>query len=756
MPERGESFYNIKDISEIQSLPEEERERIIREYLQTLEIIAQRVGGDFGMKVKVGLPGGGSFFDPENVTITFDLTHLIEDIDQAKFIAGHEGAHRAITPNPKEIGLSTEKTHELYSQLGFPYMQNVIEDGAINSWIVKRFPGLEEYTKKVYDKQFEKQNAAMFTPELQEFAARLGYVPKVAQWGGETLRDWHEQKFSENLDPDVKKALKRTIDYARKSIQTIPDPEKMDKKEIVQTGKKRFDTNTDYVWPEVKKLVEIDLKTEAQRQMLNDFDEKQKELDEKEKQMEQAEQSGDQQKQEQLQQEIDSLKKELNPFESLPDDVKQELEEKIDQALKEIEELEKKEGAEKPPSESLPQEQQSAEMVEESESEREVEGKPFPKDKLSDKAQKLIEKLFEKLTKKKKQELLEKAQKELEAFEDAMNKDMQAKLKVNPENHGQQEAREKEEQEREQQLKQEEEEKDRIEKELERQRKESMSNYERARSEVVGSIDDFYYHLRRIFKPEEYGGEESGFQSGQKLDITRAMQANKDIQQKYRLFIRETAPEKKSYRFWSLLDVSGSMAGEKQQETEKGFIIAGEALDRIEDLNSDTIDIRQGITAFHNRVFPYKGLSERFTKKTEDKLSTMAERVTDRDSGTNTFEATIFALENLKTNLGETGNYILTFSDGEPNYQVRDQLQELLREGKEDRENQKVKVGLIWLGESEDEQQLQELVKEYGYDFGLVMSAVKPSEEEKAKGKKDFSTALAELMEDLVENPDKY
>ena len=29
-------------------------------------------------------------------------------------------------------------------------------------------------------------------------------------------------------------------------------------------------------------------------------------------------------------------------------------------------------------------------------------------------------------------------------------------------------------------------------------------------------------------------------------------------------------------------------------------------------------------------------------------------------------------------------------------------------------------------------------------------------EEEKAKGKKDFSTALAELMEDLVENPDKY
>src|SRR3989344_1755390 len=706
MRESGESFYNIKDISEIENLPEDERERIIQEYLQTLELIAQRVVGDFGMKVKVGMPGGGSFFDPESVSITFDPLHLIEDIEEAKFVAGHEGAHRAITPNPKEIGLSAEKTRELYSQLGFPYMQNVIEDGAINSWLMKRFPGLEEHTKKVYDKQFEKENAVLSTPEVQEFAARLGYWPKFAHFGSEVLRDWHEGKFSENIDPDVNKALKRTIDYARKSIQTIPDPEKMDKREIVQTGKKRFDTNTDYVWPEVKKLVQMDLETEAQRQMLNEFDDKQKEL-----------------------------------------------EEKIDQALKEIEELEKKkqEATEKPQWEISGQE-----TGEQEGEEKEVEGKPFPKDKLSEKAQKLIEKMFEKLARKKKQELLENAQKELEAFEDEINKQMQSKLKVNPESHTEQEEREKQEEERQQQVKEQEQEKQRIEKQLEEERKKSMTGYERARSEVVGSIDDFYYHLRRIFKPEEYGGEEAGFQSGQKLDITRAMQANKDIQQKHKLFIRETAPEKKSYRFWSLLDVSGSMAGEKQQETEKGFIIAGEALDRTEDLNSDTIDIKQGITAFHGRIFPYKGLDERFTKKTEDNLSSMEKRVQDRDANTNTYEATVFALENLKQNLGETGNFVLTFSDGEPNPDVRDELTELLKEGKEERRKQKIKVGLIWLGESEDQEQLDGLVKEYGYDFGLVMSAVKPTEEENARGKKDFSTALAELMEDLVENPDKY
>ena len=58
----------------------------------------------------------------------------------------------------------------------------------------------------------------------------------------------------------------------------------MDRREIIKTGKNRFDANTDYVWPEVKKLVQMDLETEAQRQMLNEFDQKQKELEERKQQ----------------------------------------------------------------------------------------------------------------------------------------------------------------------------------------------------------------------------------------------------------------------------------------------------------------------------------------------------------------------------------------------------------------------------------------------------------------------------------------
>jgi len=77
-------------------------------------------------------------------------------------------------------------------------------------------------------------------------------------------------------------------------------------------------------------------------------------------------------------------------------------------------------------------------------------------------------------------------------------------------------------------------------------------------------------------------------------------------------------------------------------------------------------------------------------------------------------------------------------------------LKELLKETKEERERLKIKIGLIWLGEEENGQKIQELVREYGYDFGLVMRTVKP---EKGKG---FSEALADLLEDIIRNPEKY
>ncbi|MEK7173094.1 MAG: hypothetical protein AAB740_03900, partial [Patescibacteria group bacterium] len=430
---------------------------------QTLEIIAKRVGGDFGMEIKLGKPGGGSFFNPEDGSITFDPLHIRDNIEQSKFIAGHEGSHRAITPSPKEIGLSREQIQENYSQIGFGYLQNVIEDPAANDWMTKRFPGLEPYTAKIYDEQFKKENAVLSTSEVQKIAAQLGYWPKFSQYGSEVIRDWHQKRFSRKLDPAVEKTLKRTIGLARESIGIIPDPQKpsRDKKEIIIAGQKRFENNTNYIWPEVKKLVEMDLHTEEQKQMLNEQDLFNQLPEDAKKELQEQIDKAIRETAERLNKEIEEKQKQAQEAGQKQEELKkeiQELEEKAKSASgKEKEDLEKQ--IEKKKAEKLEQEmkQKQAEQAEQDLQEIQdaldkiqsgEEGGPYPEDKLSEKTKKEIEKLFKNLPSQKQKDLRDKAEKQLEDFEDAINKEIGGKLNEDKqESHKEYREREKREKE---------------------------------------------------------------------------------------------------------------------------------------------------------------------------------------------------------------------------------------------------------------------------------------------------------------------
>src|SRR6056297_366307 len=146
------------------NLKQEDKE--LEKDFKELELIAQRVGSDFGMKIKLGKPGEGSFFNPLENSITLDPEHIKNNKESAKFVAAHEGAHKAITKHPAEIGLAIDKIRELYSKTGFGFIQNAIEDPAVNDWFQKKLPGLKEYTQNSYDKQFEKDGAVLSTPEV--------------------------------------------------------------------------------------------------------------------------------------------------------------------------------------------------------------------------------------------------------------------------------------------------------------------------------------------------------------------------------------------------------------------------------------------------------------------------------------------------------------------------------------------------------------------------------------------------------------
>lgn len=234
-------------------------------------MIAQRVGSDFGMEIKIGKPGKGSFFNPEENSITLDPNHIKENKDEAKFVAAHEGAHKAISKHPKEIGLAINKIRELYQKTGFAFLQNAIEDPAVNDWFQSKLPGLRQCTKENYDKQFEKEGAVLSSPEIQKIAQRLGYWPKFAKFGSEIIRNWHKGGFSKDLDEDVKRALNKTKKYFEKSIDSIPSDDPTDD-EVVKKAQKRFKINTEKVWPEVEKLVEKDMENEEMRQQAQDIE----------------------------------------------------------------------------------------------------------------------------------------------------------------------------------------------------------------------------------------------------------------------------------------------------------------------------------------------------------------------------------------------------------------------------------------------------------------------------------------------------
>jgi hypothetical protein len=55
------------------------------------------------------------------------------------------------------------------------------------------------------------------------------------------------------------------------------------------------------------------------------------------------------------------------------------------------------------------------------------EGMPYPEDRLSEKTKQELEKLFDKLPRQKREELRDKARRQLEDFEDTINKELEGK-----------------------------------------------------------------------------------------------------------------------------------------------------------------------------------------------------------------------------------------------------------------------------------------------------------------------------------------
>lgn len=733
MPIEKEKVYQVKD-----QIGQNGDIKISPEFLRRLQIISKVVGGDFGMKVEIGKSGEGSFFNNMEGKIILDPLHIKENPEFAIFVSAHEGGHRAISRGPHEIGLKDEKINEISSELGFAFGSNCCEDPADNNWIEKKFEGLKENVKNTYDKMLEKENIplGMDHPEVRQTAVVLGYIPKFVYFGSEIVRYWHQGRFSKGLDEEILKGLEKTKNNFQEYFESTPSAQKTEK-ETIEKARERFLNFYQNIWPEMKKIVEIDINDEKLRQMakemmdniLRGLDRKlKKELEESLKQG----QKGFEQETDRVQKELEQVKKQGERLEKEIEGLKEKIKGAQDEEKKNLEKELKEKEAEmeqnKDKGQKLKDELETTKKLKENEM-------PLPIDKISQKLKDKLQEIFESLSEEKKKELEEKTKERLKKLEDKLNREIEGKLNLdNIESHQEQKDRlEKEKQEMER-VKKEQEELEKTRKETQKKIEKGMNEYDRYYQQVKPIIEELYDELKKVFLPQRHPRWKGGYSSGSRLDLLRAMQFEADKAKYKEIWGRKTIPQKIDYRFKLLVDMSSSMHednnAQKIKETFKGVIIFSETLNRL----GIKFAVNGFTTSFSNNTKTYKSFKDDLSKEIRNKMSGI---LSEGKENTPTASATELSSQELEANQGKD-NFLITLTDGQP----------YTREGDEEERTKEVikkicsntKQKLIGLGLGPNTKFVE---KFYPAAKGNINIEQLPK-------------FLSQLLEDMIKNPAKY
>lgn len=620
-----------------------EQQAQIESKRQILSSLAHFIGKDFRIPVELNKPGSGWHWDFKENKIRIDPKDLLEKpMDYLRFVISHEGGHRRIS-RTEFIPLETWK------QPGFSFMMNAIEDPRDNNFVAESYPKFAEQMQLAYQEDLD------FEKKSQEKAQqKLGYQPRFMQAGFEYIKQWFKERqgqefqVSGDLTEEVKEVVKSTLASAQDSWWRYPSRTEADNPTegenlIKKYAQVSYEINNKYIWPEFKKLVEKDMEDQKMQEFMKDTEQ----------------QKGEGQRQG-LSQE---LKDKLSPEEQ------KELEDAIEKALENAENEAERSKEGNDGKEGKPQE---GEIDKEG-----VKGKPIDLDSLSDDLKKKIKEYIDSLPEEKKKELAEKAKEALKEFEDDINEEIESKMSENPEERERRKADERIE-DRESDLDHKEEKaetKTKIPESEEIQKfreflaeklKQDENIYEKYRREVLPIIDKLEEELREIFVQRITHKWLSGFKTGKRIDIKKRIQEKaKDIPAiESKAWQKRKLPSEKDYAISLLVDLSGSMQGEKIRETLKAVIVLAEVLNRL--------SIKTEILGFNDRIYEYQKYGENINKAIRANMGGMLEEV--GDFGTDGRQKAQWnddgwALEQASERLGkqqEDEKFLIVLSDGIP------------------------------------------------------------------------------------------
>ncbi|MBU2508835.1 MAG: hypothetical protein ABII13_00385 [Patescibacteria group bacterium] len=434
---------------------------------------------------------------------------------------------------------------------------------------------------------------------------QIGYTPKHIKFGLEVIRYWHTGKFSKDLPDDVKKALDKTIKYAELAYEALPEKEPTEE-DIHDQAELMYRIVYSAIWPEYEKLVDKSFDEEKMRQMLKDMMET-GEIEMPEEGMSGSGEEGEKKEEGEEGGEGEGAGEPL-PLDQMPEDLRKELEKKLKEKLEGMSDEERKE--------------------------------------------------FE-------EEAEEKAGAALDDLESDLNDEIKGKFTEQPESK----AEEEERKEREAEVKEEEAERAKeiegARKKIEQAMEAERSEYDKALLEVKPYIDKVAEDIMNLFIQTRFPVFRKGF-PGQRVRLKGAMdwKARKEYRE---LFERRLPKEREDYTFLLLVDLSGSMRGQKIDETFKGAVLFAEALNRV----ATTLGgVKVAIYGFQDVPIAYKDFDEELDDTLRDKMSEMQREV--YNGGTHNqadYNSDAFCLDQVSGILSESGSkkqFLFVLSDGSP------------------------------------------------------------------------------------------
>ena len=601
--------------------------------LEELQIIAQVVAQDLGLKVQVGSPGEGSYFSFDPPLITLDPWQILSDLPGAKFVAGHEGAHRRFSPSPLEMLGSPAAIEARYGQLGFHATMNTIEDCAVNDGMARDLPGMRALTTQHYARA-DARGMQISTPEIEAIAQRLGREPSFVRALAEMTRDWHrwrkesgylesfdrvakEGRYAEGLPRSVLQALRVTRRAVRTAIAQLPVSSVLDEETRIQFGRRRCQIVWEEVYPEIKRLLEEDVRIESVRQFLQESalgdgagskGGEGKISSRARKEIEQAaEEFAREQAHSQLQQfqeitqriaEEQRLQEQLSDSQNAslsgdPSIGKPNAEELArDQCISKVREAElQRERATRFPKleelsqsgKSLTEKELEDKLVDEmAGAKRHTADQPLAYDRLSPQTQRELRRAFEALSKDEQERLTRLAEEQLAALEHEIVQALRAKLDPEPiETLHERTQREDREAQQHEEFRQQLERLSDVQQQLEEQRVASLEPFDRVFEEIAPAVQSAVQRLQRVLIPEAFFTWRKDQQTGSRLNLQRALQSEADPRFLTKLFEQRQDPTRRTHAVEVLVDTSDSMRGEKCACTFEGVVFVTAVLEAL-------------------------------------------------------------------------------------------------------------------------------------------------------------------------------